>query len=496
MTQAMRSTCGWHCTLVSVALASAICGFYTGLYAGSIDSEGRQVRLDVGFFSSPKEAVLQEDTAQARLSKKQNELGSPENSAAQRNKTGEVRTEEMPHVEECGLCFLCHKEKQPLSENLNMTVNGTEIMRRMQKPSKWRMKPEDEAFFKAGLMDDRSHKPNCTECYGCDHNLRASSESTLTMLEKSYPMESGASSVWVLTAEELGVDEPKSEIVKRGFAPCQEHSMETIRNTAAVQKIVEDCGFEDIVPNSWIAPVNGVIEGVGYHINWDGMWFDLAKGVSVELFLRKNPAAVGIELLRKANSTQVTNIALFDLLTSQCDRHSQNIFIDGSGQLTLIDNDNCLSSKKYKCGVDSMLLPTTEEYAIHQVGYGYVLKHTTKPRKQPALQTMLDYRCHAPGGKIGKKYPPRLKRCMENISSMTLEEITTTYGLQDFEQAEALQSRSKAMLERGFEWALEFSPPYKPSTRAFQWYKPCCDFNIHGECADEAWHTDARLPPF
>ena len=33
---------------------------------------------------------------------------------------------------------------------------------------------------------------------------------------------------------------------------------------------------------------------------------------------------------------------IMDLLTAQCDRHSENIFIDRNGQLQYIDNDKSL----------------------------------------------------------------------------------------------------------------------------------------------------------
>ena len=39
---------------------------------------------------------------------------------------------------------------------------------------------------------------------------------------------------------------------------------------------------------------------------------------------------------------QVQYGAIWDLLTSQCDRHSENIFIDESGNLQFIDNDKAL----------------------------------------------------------------------------------------------------------------------------------------------------------
>jgi hypothetical protein len=46
---------------------------------------------------------------------------------------------------------------------------------------------------------------------------------------------------------------------------------------------------------------------------------------------------------------QVLLGSIWDLLTAQCDRHSENIFIDSDGNLQFIDNDKALgvvSSKK------------------------------------------------------------------------------------------------------------------------------------------------------
>ena len=35
-------------------------------------------------------------------------------------------------------------------------------------------------------------------------------------------------------------------------------------------------------------------------------------------------------------------MGIWDLLTTQCDRHSENIFIDDEGNLQFIDNDKAL----------------------------------------------------------------------------------------------------------------------------------------------------------
>ena len=55
---------------------------------------------------------------------------------------------------------------------------------------------------------------------------------------------------------------------------------------------------------------------------------------------------------------QVVLASIMDLLTAQCDRHSENIFINLDGSLQFIDNDRALGVIT-GCGADSMLLPGT-----------------------------------------------------------------------------------------------------------------------------------------
>lgn len=65
------------------------------------------------------------------------------------------------------------------------------------------------------------------------------------------------------------------------------------------------------------------------------------------------------------------------------------------------------------CGVDSIFLPGTQKHGIARLGFKYVMKSPREdPEKQPLpvaspLQ-LLDYRCHAPGGKLGTAYPPQV----------------------------------------------------------------------------------------
>ena len=60
----------------------------------------------------------------------------------------------------------------------------------------------------------------------------------------------------------------------------------------------------------------------------------------------------------------MVHAAIFDLLTSQCDRHAQNLFIAEDGGIKLIDNERAFYENHW-CAIDSILLPTTKKYAIN-----------------------------------------------------------------------------------------------------------------------------------
>lgn len=94
---------------------------------------------------------------------------------------------------------------------------------------------------------------------------------------------------------------------------------------------------------TWLAPVNGIEPETGLHIWWLGLWMERAEGISLNqlsYITRKTFVEDTImDLLQtKLNTTRVIRSAMLDLLTSQCDRHGQNVFINEKGQLKLIDN--------------------------------------------------------------------------------------------------------------------------------------------------------------
>ncbi len=54
---------------------------------------------------------------------------------------------------------------------------------------------------------------------------------------------------------------------------------------------------------------------------------------------RTNPQLLLDLLVNKINHTEMQMVAVFDVLTSQCDRHQQNLFLTETGKVWAIDND-------------------------------------------------------------------------------------------------------------------------------------------------------------
>ena len=117
----------------------------------------------------------------------------------------------------------------------------------------------------------------------------------------------------------------------------------------STQRVAKECGLLDVLPAHWVSRVDGVLPASGYRINWDGLWAELSSGVSLENLVHRGsppavPAAVLDLLHRRLSKPDVLAAATFDLLTSQCDRHGQNVYVSKDGRLSLIDNDQAYGS--------------------------------------------------------------------------------------------------------------------------------------------------------
>eukprot|EP00955_Chlamydomonas_euryale_P078200 363107-Chlamydomonas_euryale.AAC.3 len=303
---------------------------------------------------------------------------------------------------------------------------------------------------------------------------------------------------------------PVLKVKQRGLAMCQPKKVYTqVKLLLAQQQITANCGLNEIVPKLWIEPIHGVLPGHGFRIDWLGMWFDVAEGVSVQNIHEFGKPPVKPEVMlelfsNKANHTEVALGAVFDLLFSQCDRHQQNIFMTESGQLRFIDNDQVYATAWRKCGIDSMIVPTTQKFMINHLGFFYVLKYPqSDPPKtwvtQPNPLLLLDYRCHVDGGEIGRNFPPSLQQCMRDLAKMDAETITREYGYPAMRMADAIRNRSRDMLEHGYEWTLLHGEPSNQPMHRYKMATACCnmeyDRNTHQYiCTTPGYQQMTEIP--
>mmetsp|Transcript_1853 Transcript_1853/g.4223 ORF Transcript_1853/g.4223 Transcript_1853/m.4223 type:complete len:401 (+) Transcript_1853:450-1652(+) len=343
---------------------------------------------------------------------------------------------------------------------------------------------------------DRAHLPNCSVCWGCTHTLHNMAKGT-TMLGSYYAHEPGGSPSWLFRVA-TNRTRSGSAVVKMWCVPVRKPLQSglgrcnpplvyaQIKLLLAQHKLTNECGLSDIVPKLWVEPVSGVIPGHGFRVNWLGLWADIADGVSIENIKESGKPHMDPDVMldifqNKLNHTEVKLAALFDLFTSQCDRHQQNYFLNEHGKLWAIDNDQVYSTAWRHCGFDSLVLPTTQKFMINHLGWGYVMKF---PFENPPktwmhdqhLLSLFDYRCHTGNrnGTIGFNFPPAMRQCMQRLSSLDPPQITNLYGFPDVRLAEAFRNRSVDFLTKGFEWTLLHGEPTNSPPHRYKIAPRCC----------------------
>ncbi|GLI65785.1 hypothetical protein VaNZ11_009401 [Volvox africanus] len=285
---------------------------------------------------------------------------------------------------------------------------------------------------------------------------------------------------------------------------------ELMKLLVALDKLSQDCGFTDLIPRMWLAPVLGVLPGVGYPIDWWGLWMEYVEGISLENFLYRGiPRRLPLDTIadmfnNRLNKTRIVMGAIFDLLTSQCDRHAQNLFLQEDGNLKLIDNESCLQHMWRNCGFDSVMVPTTQKQEIVRLGNDFVSKLPTLtdqpqiPRFDADPQLLLDYRCYLPEGQeqMGTQYPPPIDKCLRNIASMTPKEVASFYGFPYGVASINLHFRATDMIMHGYEWAAKYGHPQNAQAKRYRFQPKCCSLQInrtHFVCG-HAWKPSFDLP--
>lgn len=123
----------------------------------------------------------------------------------------------------------------------------------------------------------------------------------------------------------------------------------------------------------WVDKVNAIIPDLGYHVAWDGLWMERAHGVSMHQIAYKSKFSYLKDTLLglmhdRLNRTRIVRAAIYELLSSQCDRHAENVFMGSDGNLQLIDNLNAMQFSWRNCAIDSIFLPGTQKFEIARCG--------------------------------------------------------------------------------------------------------------------------------
>lgn len=378
-----------------------------------------------------------------------------------------------------------------------------------------------------------SEPTHCALCYGCNVILNRI-EKRVVFNGKSRPVQLGASSTAVFKGKVLrdeadggGVkdvfvkawcglkgqyrhlphlerwtpetcpDEGKTyqDIVKSKSCPdsgmtpnryCNQHFLN------AIDKIAVEAGLGDITPRTWTLLAKtftpwdeGQMSSSGVKQELLVQVFDKAPGVSLES-LGAGVDDEKIDLINSGDLNRIKDITLFDFLTSQRDRHGQNIFFDEFGNATVIDNETAMISSA-KAGLNSMFIPGGQKYETYRVGYDKMTcamndNCDTVQDKLPTMGILLDYRCYVEGGYIGKDYSPTLTAYLEKLEGLSAQEIQDYYQLPRLQMAEELKERAHDMLHLGFEGAVKkLYASMRPGdtagtfgTFAYAIVPPCC----------------------
>eukprot|EP00195_Chlamydomonas_chlamydogama_P003117 CAMPEP_0202915096 /NCGR_PEP_ID=MMETSP1392-20130828/64809_1 /ASSEMBLY_ACC=CAM_ASM_000868 /TAXON_ID=225041 /ORGANISM="Chlamydomonas chlamydogama, Strain SAG 11-48b" /LENGTH=549 /DNA_ID=CAMNT_0049606991 /DNA_START=71 /DNA_END=1716 /DNA_ORIENTATION=+ len=361
---------------------------------------------------------------------------------------------------------------------------------------------------------EKRAKPNCTICRGCNVDLAevgsaAVSFSLSTTIRSTamggvggiqFTHGKGASNSWLFFAKPAGSDKryilkvfcvPISKVRNTAPPKCSARTYsERLELMLGQQKLVEDCGVQEIAPRVWFGPVSAVLPGIGYHVRWYGLWMEEARGITLHgLSTARHAGQFTYQLMgRMLNRTQVQMGAIMDVLTAQCDRHSENIFVDSHGNLQYIDNDKALGVVS-NCGFDSMIIPTSRYHSVLRIGYWHHIanyyrrnRHRVGFCKGPVdMRSTVDYRCTAPNGTLGTAYPATLSRCMAMLKGLEVPAIMERYGFSKEKPAIILKNRATDMMERGFEWTLEHGAPRNGPRFRLPAQPPCCELVLENK---------------
>ncbi|KNC56315.1 uncharacterized protein AMSG_11703, partial [Thecamonas trahens ATCC 50062] len=229
---------------------------------------------------------------------------------------------------------------------------------------------------------------------------------------------------------------------------------------AAVTKVEEQCGLDQLTPRSFVGPfvdVNGTAWGcVSFVEKMPG------EVASLDVLMRSSKVQETgflFSLVSHVKDWQLRLMMLRDVLLSFRDRHPGNVFIHPR-TLDLYNLDGFQLTLKQSFfrpqTIDSSFLPMSEKHAI--ASFGWIFRKGGKPDKGVHEIRGLDYRCWiAPPEVIAAgapddyaDFPPTMQSCLHRIAGLeTPQAVQNEFGFAGVAEAGMLLDNAKSLLEHG-----------------------------------------------
>ena len=302
----------------------------------------------------------------------------------------------------------------------------------------------------SGLAHDAAPAPElhnsrgaCPLCTGCTHHLELLNLSVALPLggeEKVVRMHQGNTGASIFRALDaageasvLKLHGVVTSMVSAGklaqtlqlYRERRYLSHETVL-AHALTVLADECGLGGVSVRERLAYMRAVVPQSGEKVEEQrAVLSEFAEGASLEMLTLKLSSAQLLAVLDTVRHEAVRDAAIFDLLFTQGDRHSENLFVDGGGYFKLIDSrDGAIED-----GLDSIFFAGSWSHERNRVGNMHMYNRSVMPVSHHWPQTTLDYRCHVPGGALGHNYPPRVAHCLGKWAAMTPADFLQTYFL-------------------------------------------------------------------
>ena len=286
---------------------------------------------------------------------------------------------DVPHISQCKRCRECWVDTPGEPSQLYELLLGADAehpdldyvkfaTQRIKAPAKCKWNPGSVRLGAGSYKDTSKPEPteDCPRCRGCTAALTNISSVLTEVAGVKVRSGIGGTDNWLFYATKHGSEQ--RYVIK---ASCMGYSKITgqekhcnprsyaarLQVQVAQYLIAQDCGLGHLLHKTWVERTIAVVPGSGMILDWDMLWMEPAKGLSLHGLQQSNKRPLIYDLLHtKLNRSQIVEAAVWDLLVAQCDRHIGNIFINLDGNIQLIDHDKALGTVP-TCGSNSMLLP-------------------------------------------------------------------------------------------------------------------------------------------